>query len=84
MNTKKHHDIYLQKLCDDLIYIYQWNQCFSRLKLWVLLLSVERDTQCDKVWQYSEICTGTSLSSTNKTELNKITEIVLSSANNNQ
>jgi hypothetical protein len=66
------------------IYSYLWNQCLSQLTLWVqtpLRLDVLYTTLCDKVCQW--LATGqwfspdTSVSSTNKTDCQNITELLL-------
>jgi hypothetical protein len=71
------------------IYNYLWNQCLSPLKLWVRIPLMARYTRynvmwyclavtCDSQWFF----TGTPLSSSNKTELYDIAEILLKVALN--
>ena len=67
------------------IYNYLCNQCLSPLKLWVIPLMVRCTrcvtTICDKVFQWLTIgrwfSLGTPISSTNNTDCNDITEILL-------
>ena len=65
------------------------NQCLSPLTLWVqipLRRGSLNTTLCDKVWQWLATCLwfspGTPVSSTNKTDSHKITEILLKVALN--
>jgi hypothetical protein len=68
---------------------YQCNQCISSLKLWVrnpLRRDVLDTTLCDNVYQWLAagvlFSPGTRVSSTNKTDLHHITEILLKVALN--
>ena len=71
------------------IYNYLYNQCLSSLKLWVrtlLMRGVLYTTLCDKVCQWLAagqwFSLGTRLSSTNKTDCQDISEILLKVALN--
>ena len=63
------------------IYKYQCNQCLSLLMLWVRILFMLDTTLCDNICQWFTagrwFSSGTSVSSTNKTDFHDITEILL-------
>ena len=64
------------------IYNYLCNQCLPPLMLWVRIsIRARCTTLCDKVWQWLAtglwISPGPPVSSTNKTDLHNITEILL-------
>jgi hypothetical protein len=54
---------------------YQYNQCLSPLKLWVRTLFILKCTWYNIMW--SMTCDGSVVFSTNKTDSNDITEILL-------
>jgi len=68
------------------IYNYIYNQCLSPLELWVRISIGARCTTCDKVCQWNATGRWFSpdppVSSTNKTDLHDITEILLKVALN--